>query len=118
MFSLPWLANNSLKEEEANQLKKAIDKSPELQKELDFLISMRTQVKMSARLYKVTDLDWKKLERDIKNQPKINYLTRLSVYSSMLSNYAAVAATLVLGLYLSNTYLEHNKEPFYAFQFQ
>lgn len=113
LFSLPWLVNGSLDKEETNRLKSAVENSPELQKELNFLMSMRTQVKNSAQQSGVSDMAWQRLARDMKKQPKTNNSSRLSVFSRKLSSYAAVAATLVLGVYLSNDYMGTNQNGYY-----
>ena len=113
LFSLPWLVNDSLGNEETNGLKSAIENSPELQKELDFLIGMRTQVRKTAQQHYVSDLDWQRFSKDMKKQPKTNRPSRLSVFSGKLPNYAAVAATLVLGVYLSNDYLNSNQSGYF-----
>ena len=113
LFSLPWLVNGSLDEEEANRLKRAVEKSPLLQKELDFLMSMRTQVKNSAQHKTVPDLAWQRLSRDMKQQPNINRVSRLSLMSRKLSSYTAIAASLVLGVYLSNDYIGTNPDDYY-----
>lgn len=113
LFSLPWLVNGSLNEDEASKLKKAVEKSPELQTELDFLMSMRTQVKKSAQQNNVPDIAWQRLSRDIKAQPKLGKPNRFSSFSRKLSSHAAVAATLVLGVYLTNDYVGTNQDGYF-----
>jgi hypothetical protein len=113
MFSLPWLVNGSLDAAETTRLRKAVEKSPQLQKELDFLISLQTQVKNKAQTNTKSDIAWKRLSRDMKNNPNTSNLSHFSNILPKLSKYSAIAATLVIGVYLSTSYKEEKPSDFY-----
>lgn len=113
LYTLPWLVNGSLNAEEVNRLKKAVEKSPELQKELDFLISMRTQVKKRAQSQSASELAWQRFSKDMKNQVQETSISRFSGLSRKFSNYVALAATVALGISVSNYYSGNNPDGYY-----
>lgn len=86
-LNLPWLVNDSLDETERDATQAAVDASPELQRERDFLAALRSSVKQQQADAPL-ELGWRRLQRDIHRgrKPGVSASWRA----------AAVAASLLL----------------------
>ncbi len=86
--SLPWLVNGTLNKTEQDATQAAIDASPELQRERDFLAALRNSVQQQSLGEAPLELGWHRLQRDIRRE------RRQGVSSGW--RLAAIAASLVL----------------------
>ena len=86
-FDLPWLVNGSLDEAERDATQAAVEASPALQRERDFLAALRSSVRQQQAEVP-QELAWHRLQRDIRRE------RRPGVSASWRA--AAVAASLLL----------------------
>lgn len=86
--SLPWLVNGTLGKAEQDAAQAAIDASPELQRERDFLVALRDSVQQQPLGEAPLELGWHRLQRDIRRERKQGVASGWRL--------AAVAASLVL----------------------
>lgn len=86
--NLPWLVNGTLDETERTAAQAAVDSSPDLQRERDFLATLRDSVQQQQLEEAPLELGWHRLQRDIRRERK----------SAVAAGWrlAAVAASLML----------------------
>lgn len=88
---LPWLVNGSLDEAEHKTVQAAVETSPELQRERDFLAALRDSVKQQQPQAPL-ELGWQRLRRELRQE--LRRERRRGVSKNW--RLAAVAASLVL----------------------
>ncbi len=86
--NLPWLVNGSLDEAEQAAVQIAVESSPGLQRERDFLAALRDSVQQQSLGEAPLELGWRRLRRDIRAEHQRGVASGWRI--------AAVAASLLL----------------------
>lgn len=103
--NLPWLVNGTLDKAEQATAQAAIEASPELQRERDFLAALHHSVQQQSLGEAPLELGWHRLQRDIRRE------RRQRVSSGW--RLAAIAASLVLLIQSLMLWLPHESSVHY-----
>ncbi|MGD2118640.1 MAG: hypothetical protein PVG66_09785 [Chromatiales bacterium] len=103
---LPWYVNNTLSDSEREQVEQFLQRSPEAQQEVERLKTLQQRVRQNQETFEGTELGWRRLQRDIRKQAQPS---GQRFWSTRMKQFAAVAATIVIGVQTALLYDQQNK---------